>query len=309
MKKTTEESIINKKLGEALIEKEPLEDLNLSSDFLFKKVMQNPVVCTAVLEAILGKDIVGEIRKPDIQKQIMMTSNAKSVYFDVFTENGEGTTFDLEIQKKLDKALDRRMLYYETAIVSTLLKQGKDYANIKDIYVIFICDHKPYKESDNNRYNFQNIDEDNHISANDGTKRIVLSTTSKCKNIDENLLGFLKYIHCSKDTILKKYHSPLAQLVANEVKIVKNSEKTRSDYMTYLVNREDALTEGIEIGEKRGIKKGEEKERMKNKKEQLARGRRALMKGTLDIEEISELTGLTMAELEKLQEEIAATID
>ena len=55
------------------------EELSISNDFLFGKVMQNPELCKELLQRILPDLNIERIEYPELQKSINMDMDARSV--------------------------------------------------------------------------------------------------------------------------------------------------------------------------------------------------------------------------------------
>ncbi len=79
------------------IPKEQLwENLKISNDFIFAKVMRNPELCKKMLERLLGISI-GRIEYLEEQKVIDISRDSKSIRLDVYLKDGEGTVYNVEI--------------------------------------------------------------------------------------------------------------------------------------------------------------------------------------------------------------------
>ena len=58
------------------------EELGISNDFLFGKVMQNPELCKELLQRILPDLKIDHIEYPELQKNIDVDRDARSVRLD-----------------------------------------------------------------------------------------------------------------------------------------------------------------------------------------------------------------------------------
>lgn len=72
------------------------EELKLSDDFMFGKVMEDGVLCQEVLECLLGKP-VGELTEIQPQREYRYAMDGKPIRLDIYTGNGE-TVYDAEMQ-------------------------------------------------------------------------------------------------------------------------------------------------------------------------------------------------------------------
>lgn len=73
------------------------EELELSDDFMFAKVMQNKALCKELLELIMGFPIA-DIVYLEEQKTLDVAANAKSVRMDVYAADENQTIYDIEMQ-------------------------------------------------------------------------------------------------------------------------------------------------------------------------------------------------------------------
>ena len=73
------------------------EELELSDDFMFAKVMQNKMLCKELLELIMGFPIA-DIVYLEEQKTLDVAANAKSVRMDVYAADENHTIYDIEMQ-------------------------------------------------------------------------------------------------------------------------------------------------------------------------------------------------------------------
>lgn len=66
-----------------------------------------------LLELILNKEIK-RVELADAQHEVSITSDIKSVRFDVYLNDDEGTVFDLEMQTSSRRVLPKRSRYYQS---------------------------------------------------------------------------------------------------------------------------------------------------------------------------------------------------
>jgi len=59
------------------------EDIGISNDFLFGKIMRNPELCKELLERILPDIEIDHVEYPETQKTIRPDVDAKSVRLDI----------------------------------------------------------------------------------------------------------------------------------------------------------------------------------------------------------------------------------
>ncbi len=83
------------------------QNLNLSDDFLFAKVMEDETVLRPVIEKILGI----RIRNMTIvqsQRVIDIEPDSKGIRLDIMADDEKGSRYNVEIQKKNEYNIGRR---------------------------------------------------------------------------------------------------------------------------------------------------------------------------------------------------------
>lgn len=224
------------------------EEIGISDDFMFGKVMQNPRLCKKLLETILGIEIE-KIEYPELQKSIDITKEAKGVRLDVYVA-GEDAVFCVEMQARDTHELPRRARYYGGLIDLNLIEKGVSYKKLNQSVVIFIC---PFDVFGKNRcrYTFENLClEEKNLPLGDGTTKIFLNASGTMDDVSPELKSFLDYVAGKKndDSFVKE--------LDEEVRKVRESKEWRRDYMTLLMRDQENIEKGIKIGLERGLEQG-----------------------------------------------------
>ena len=108
------------------------EELSISNDFLFGKVMQDAELCKELLQRILPDLDIDHIEYPELQKTIKEDYDAKGVRLDVYVNDGKDTVYDIEMQAVTSKCLPRRSRYYQSMIDLQLVDKGQDYDTLNN---------------------------------------------------------------------------------------------------------------------------------------------------------------------------------
>ncbi|MBP5621059.1 MAG: Rpn family recombination-promoting nuclease/putative transposase [Thermoguttaceae bacterium] len=232
----------------------PFEELTITDDFMFGRVMSDPKNLKPLLEFVLNVRIA-RIDYPELQKTIEVNPDRKGVRLDVYCEDDERTVYAIEIQTSDEKNLPKRIRYYRDMIDINILDKGMNYKELKKSFVIFICTFDYFKK-DRYMYTFLNqCQEDGDLYLNDETTSIVLNVNGTVGEINEELKGALRYM---------AGHTPsgaYAEKLDAAVKEIKINKKWMRDYMSiaiqFLEHEEIGEARGIKIGEARGIKIGE----------------------------------------------------
>ncbi|EOS46312.1 hypothetical protein C809_02343 [Lachnospiraceae bacterium MD335] len=221
------------------------EDLTISNDFLFGKVMQNPELCKELLQRILPDLKIDRIEYPESQKSINVDMDARSVRLDVYVKDDKEVVYDIEMQVSDTKELPKRSRYYQSMLDLQLIDKGQFYDALKRSYVIFICPFDLYGKG-RHIYTFENIcKEDGSIFMGDETVKIFLNAKGTLDDVSDKLKAFLDYVAG------KKPKDAYVEKLEEAVKEAKKNREWRHEYMTLLMRDQ----ENVKIGEKRGEEK------------------------------------------------------
>ena len=166
------------------------EDLDITDDFIFTRVMCNKKLCRTLLEMIL-KVKMDRIKFLTSHHAIQIDPNAKGIIMDVYLKD-ENKVINVEMQVSNHGDLPRRARYYQAAADIDTTPKGSEYKDLKQNYVIFICTFDPFHQG-KPIYSFQNycVDYGGPIPLADGTEKIFLNTTAKdLTNLDGEMSLF-----------------------------------------------------------------------------------------------------------------------
>ena len=221
-----------------------IQQLNLSDDFLFAKVMADSEICRRVLEKFL-KVPIRKVEAPATQRTIDLLFEGKGVRLDVYVNDDEGTVYNIEMQCNKKRNLPKRTRYYAGSIDLDLIAAGEDYINLKKAYVIFICTFDPFHDG-RHIYTFENRCRENlSLSLGDESIKVFLNTRGKLE-----MKEFLAYVEDTTDRFAAQSKSPLIRWIHRKVTEVKQNPKMEVEYMT-LMQRD---RENIELGREEGVK-------------------------------------------------------
>ncbi|MDE6606901.1 MAG: Rpn family recombination-promoting nuclease/putative transposase [Lachnospiraceae bacterium] len=225
------------------------EELGISNDFLFGKIMQDQELCKELIQMILPNLKIDHIEYPELQKTITPDMDAHGVRLDVYVKDDKETVYDIEMQVSDTKELPKRSRHYQGMIDLQLIDRGQHYKRLNQSYIIFICPFDLYGKG-RHIYTFENIcKEDNSLSMGDGTVKIFLNTEGMLDDTDRKLKAFLDYVAG------KEPEDPYVEKLKNAVKEARKNRKWRHEYMTLSMRDQ----ENIEKGREEGLKEGEAK--------------------------------------------------
>ena len=263
----------------------PIEDLTFTDDFMFGRIMQNPEICKGLLERLLEIKIE-KVEYPTLQKSISPHYKSKGVRLDVYVQDSN-RVFDIEIQNHLDENLPKRTRYYQSMMDVDLLLKGKNYTQLKESFVIFVCKEDFFGEN-MPCYFFTNTCRDKpDLQLGDKSYKVIFNASAfeNEKNLEKK--SILEYIIDKKST--SEFTTKLDTLVEQ----TKLNEIFKGDYMAWGLAEFDAeqrgKKEGYSAGVSDGIQQGEYKAKIETAKNLLAMG--------LSIENICKATDLSIEEV------------
>ena len=219
------------------------ENATIKDNFIFGKTLEmNPEICRRLIELILNIR-VKEIKYPEREKVIESRTDSKGIRLDVYVEDKQNRSFDLEMQIADSDNIAKRMRYYQSLIDGDKLKRGQHYNALGDSYIIFICPFDKFKQG-RHIYTFrESCDQDYNLKLNDGAVKIFLSTKGTLDDVSDTVKNFLNYV--DSGIVSGKFVKELDEAVWS----VKSNEKARLEFMTYQM----ALLESEERGREKTL--------------------------------------------------------
>ena len=113
------------------------ENATIRDNFIFGKTLEmNPGLCRRLIELILNIR-VKEIKYPEREKVIENRTDSKGIRLDVYVEDNQNRSFDLEMQIADSDNIAKRMRYYQGLIDGDKLKRGQHYSALGESFIIF----------------------------------------------------------------------------------------------------------------------------------------------------------------------------
>ena len=194
--------------------------------------------------------------------------------------------------------LPKRSRYYQALLDIDLLQKGQPYDLLPPTFIIFICVFD-FFEQDHYVYTFKKCClENRELELSDEATTMILNTKGTHGDISKDIKSFYDYVNNHIVT------TDFTKQIDDEISYLKLDTKVRREFMLMearlLDERREGIAEGKEIGlaegEAIGLVKGEAEHKLKVAKLMLA-------KGCYSLQEITELSGLSLADVEKLKEE------
>ena len=249
-----------------------IERMRLMDDDFMSKCLENAPECIELmLQIILGKKDLKVIKS---QTEYPIKSlQGRGVRFDVFARDSEGKEYDIEIQRANKGAEPRRARYNSALMDANALKSSDDFGRLRDTYVIFITENDVMGDGQD-AYSYLRIEERSGKRLGDGTHIIYVNGATQ----SATEIGKLVHDLLCRDAA-KMYFDVLKKRVGD----FKQTEEGRR-----------TMCEAMERIEARG-----------ERKNMLATAKRLLANGKLVLKEIAQCTGLSLAQVKKLQASMA----
>ena len=264
----------------------------MDDDFMTKCFEGDPQYVQFVLRIVLNKP---DLIVVDVRTQVFMENLLnRSVRLDILATDSTGEKFNIEIQRSDKGAGFQRARFNSSMMDVNLLQKGKDWNALPETWVIFITENdvigKGLPLYHIGRYIF-----DTNEKFNDGSHILYVNGAYR----DETPIGKLMHDFSCTDPANMYY-----DVLAERVKFFKESKEGVSIMCKIMEDmRNQSLQEGIQEGIKQGIKQGVEQ----GVKQGIASTvLRMLASGKYALEEIAEISGLTLDEVKALRAEQGA---
>ena len=281
--------------------------LKLTNDYVFKRIFGkkgNEDITTSFIEAVTGVRY-NEINLEDTPILERDLFENKIGILDVKVIANKENDIDLEMQVVKSEYIADRILWYWSKMYSSSIERGKSYNNTKRAICILIAD-----------FNLENLKliQDYHTKWNIREEKytnIILTEKleihiielEKLENIktlndtEKKLLNWCKFIKnpvevedsiMSENEEIKKAKEELDK-ISQDAKERRLAELREKALMDEIAIRDSGFKEGIE----QGLKEGSQQEKISIAKN--------LLKLKVDINSISQATGLSVEEIENLK--------
>lgn len=270
--------------------KKSYDELTITDDYMFEKVMKNESICRRTVEVLLGIKI-SKIILHETQKQTDIDYESHGVRFDVYLED-ETTIFEVEMQTTDEGNIPLRSRYYQSMIDVNSLKKGQKYKQIKSSVVIFICMFDPFKK-DECVYTAKTILE-NYPEVNFNDRRqIKIYNVSAFEKLnaqrDKERRSLMEYFSTKEKG---EKPSQLILDIENEIGTARHNQNWRQEYASYRMKMEDVFDVAQKAGFSEGYNSG------------IKTVAKTMLKEGDDLEKIARIVDLPVDEILKLKEGI-----
>ena len=249
-----------------------IERMRLMDDDFMSKCLENAPECIELmLQIILGKKDLKVIKS---QTEYPIKSlQGRGVRFDVFARDSEGKEYDIEIQRANKGAEPKRARYNSALMDANALKSSDDFGKLRDTYVIFITENDVMGDGQD-VYVYDRTEKKSCKSLNDGTHIIYVNGATR----SSTEIGKLVHDLLCRDAA-KMYFDVLKKRVGD----FKQTEEGRR-----------TMCEAFERIKARG-----------KHETMIAMAKRMLKDGILALKDVARYSGLSLAQVKKLQASMA----
>lgn len=120
-----------------------VSERSITKDIVFGHVMSKPENCRRLLQRILPHLNITSVHVKS-QEVIDEGAKEKGVRLDIMARDDQGRLYDIEMQVVRQEYIGKRIRYYQSQIDKNSLKRGKDYTELADSYIIFLCPYDPF---------------------------------------------------------------------------------------------------------------------------------------------------------------------
>ena len=257
------------------------EKATLANNFIFYKVMRHHrQECKHLIEMLLNV----KIKRMEMHNEevIDVDHDAKGIRLDIYVKENT-SMYDIELQVANTKELPERSRFYSAIMSIDTLQEGEYYKSLRDSHIIFLCMDDIFKRG-LPVYTFEYIcQEDGKTKLNDRDYRhfFIIPTCAKMIK-DKELRSFFDFLNSGKA------ENEFTKKLKTYVEDAKKNSRWRMQYMTLQRLKNYAFDDGKEAGREEGIQ------------QQAIESAKKMIEKNYKIEEISEITGLSIEQIKDL---------
>ena len=245
------------------------EDLTISDNFIFCKVMQNKDICKEMLEVLLNVKIQ-DIEYLSTEVALENYYDTRGIRMDVLLKDSD-KIFNIEMQTGNYSDIVLRSRYYLSSSDVATTKHRTKFSDLRETFIIFICKEDPFGLGLAKYTKETKFAETDKILYNDKTHNVFYNCSAWEKESDIEIKNVLRFIY------ELKAETPLAKRIEAAADYAKINADYRKDYMYFRdileEEKELARTEGRELGLAEGRMQGLSEGRAEGHEQGLSEGR------------------------------------
>ena len=273
--------------------------------FLSDNTKESRACLRMFLSAVIGRKVRrARVTNPDLLPDIV---GKKKPRLDVNCELDGGQLADIELQLTSAKDNQRlRAMFYGSKLFTSKLKEGELYKNVPTVYQIFLTDFDPFGDGRFYHRAMMRTDDGKLFSDRFQIIFLNLKVPGRIRKGLKKAANWCKFISGSdRDDVISalgmdsgwKEEMDMATRAYGKITDEERAWAYHLSMDRAVADYRNEIMLAKQEGEKRGIRKGKKEGVELGKKETT---RRMIASGKLTMEEIAEISGLTVEELQKL---------
>ena len=271
----------------------------LKNDYLFKSIFSIQKYQKYILEVIFGIKVKSYIRLLDTNFRKNYKSHKVGIV-NLLLEF-DNKKYVLELQNQNQYNLEERLLFYGCSLYSKELLEGEDYKKLNILGVLALVNHDFKDNKLYDKFFFKSYYTNKIFSKKLDIRICNIKKASKETNINDKKVRLAKFIACTDITKLEQL--ALGDKILEEI-VLKMKEYNLDEKERQKMELWDNNFESEERLHKRIMKVGEKKGERRGRKEGINTGIKSvankMLSKKLPIELISEMTGLSQKEINKI---------
>ena len=282
--------------GERVLKNSNIKKYKVKNDIIFSYIFSHKDILKSFLENVIDE----KIESIEVENQFKLDRNnfnEKMCVLDIKAVINKDTFIDVEMQNSVHHSYLKRVYLYFGGITKSQVRKGMDYSNLKDAIIINILNENMFKDIDKYHTVWRLYEDDN----------------KQHKPLDSLQVHFieLEKFRMSNPDLSIKLNQWLAFIDTENEKWVKSSmEENEKIKEAYRLKEQFTLDDETEeflykyeiwkMDQKELIKEAREEGEEKGKNSAKLEIAKSMLKKNMDIDTISEMTGLTKEEIESI---------
>ena len=264
------------------------QNLTITDDFIFGKIMLDPELCMELLRRIFPGRQIERIEYIRTQESIQLDKESKGIRLDVFVRDNQDVAFCVEMQTRNVDNLAKRSRYYQSLVDLELLDRGQAYDDLSPSYVIFISPTDLFGRG-YHVYEFRNCCiRDRELELGDQATKIFLNAKGTADDVDPPLKEFLDYV-------AGREHEETSEFIV-KLKVAlhhaKQNREWRRQRMILYFRDQDVRADALKEGRAEGRVEG----RAEKEREMIC----SMLANGIDREAIKKVAEITDEELDEI---------
>ena len=279
--------------------------LDPKMDFVFKNIFgseKHPNILISFLNATLKpKDLITavEIKNTDLNKGYIEDKFSR---LDVKATTSNNEIINIEIQLKNEYNMIKRSLFYWSKLYSEQLNEGEDYSVLKRTICINILNFKYLKTRKfHSGYRLKEIYSNEELTDVAEIHFIEIPKLEEGTDEKDMLVAWIEFLKNPESEKVRSLEMSIDEIreAKDELIRMSNDDTQRELYEMRAKTLKDKIS-ALNEAERKGIKKGRQEGIKEGEKSKAIEIAKSLINIGLDKETISNSTGLTLSEIEKL---------